>query len=136
MSIVGRSQVQSLPEPWKGLIHCGEHQFFTDEPEHLEGHDQGAAPYDLLCSSLVACTMITLRMYAKHKGFDLGEFKVTAQFLSHRDGSEHIQRQIEFPQPITDDLRQKLLAVCQKTPITKTLLRSVKIETQIFDPAT
>ena len=63
MSIVGRSQVQSLPEPWKGLIHCGEHQFFTDEPEHLEGHDQGAAPYDLLCSSLVACTMITLRMY-------------------------------------------------------------------------
>lgn len=134
MSIVGRSQVQSLPEQWKGLVSCGEHQFFTDEPEHLEGHDQGPAPYDLLCSSLVACTMITLRMYAKHKAIDLGEFSVSAQFFSHRDGSEHIQRTLVFIQPLDDELGQKLLAVCQKTPVTKTLLRSVSIETQISDP--
>ncbi|WP_111893711.1 OsmC family protein [Acinetobacter sp. MB5] len=134
MSVVGHSQVQALPEQWKGLIRCGKHEFFTDEPEHLEGQNQGAAPYDLLCSSLVACTMITLRMYAKHKGIDLGEFSVSAEFLSHRDGLEHIQRHVTFEQPLNDELRQKLLAVCQKTPVTKTLLRSVAIETQIFAP--
>ena len=132
MSMIGQSQVDALPEPWKGRVRCAEHQFLTDEPEHLGGHDQGAAPYDLLCSSLAACTMITLRMYAKHKGFELGEFSVHAEFISEPEGTESIQRTVRFAQPMTDALSEKLLAICQKTPVTKTLLRSVAIHTQVI----
>lgn len=135
MNIIGRSHVEAFNEAWKGLVSCGEHQFLTDEPKSLGGQDQGAAPYDLLCSSLAACTMITLRMYAKHKAIDLENFAVSAEFFSHQDGTEYIQRHLEFNTALDEVLKHKLLAICEKTPVTKTLLRSVRIETQIIDLA-
>ena len=70
------------------------HQYFCDEPEKLEGHDQEYAPYDLLTGSLAACTLITLRMYAKHKGYDFGEYSVEIDFHTNREHEEHIERRI------------------------------------------
>lgn len=70
-----------LAEQWKGEITSGRHQYFCDEPEKLEGHDQGPAPYDLLTGSLAACTLITLRMYANISGYDFGEYWLKLIFI-------------------------------------------------------
>lgn len=132
--IIGRSHIVPESAQWKCLITAGQsHSIITDEPAHLEGQDQGAAPYDLLCSALVSCTMITLRMYAKHKGIELGHFSVDADFQVDHDKQESIQRHLHFDTPLSDELKQKLLAICQKTPVTKTLLRSVDIQTSVVE---
>lgn len=89
-AVIASSKAKPLAEQWKGEITSGRHQYFCDEPEKLEGHDQGPAPYDLLTGSLAACTLITLRMYAKHKGYDFGEYSVEIDFHTNREHEEHI----------------------------------------------
>ncbi|ENW06229.1 OsmC family protein [Acinetobacter beijerinckii] len=132
MSIIASAKVLTLAEPWKGEVSSGTHQFLTDKPESFGGHDTGPAPYDFLTSSLASCTMITLRMYAQHKEIDLGEFSVEVDFHTNREQQERIERRVIFVQPISQDLKEKLLNVCSKTPVTKTLLRSLDIQTVIL----
>lgn len=132
MSIIASSKVLTLAEPWKGEVSSGTHQFLTDKPEQFGGHDTGPAPYDFLTASLASCTMITLRMYAQHKQIDLGEFTVEVDFHTNREQQERIERRVVFRQPVSQDLQEKLLNVCSKTPVTKTLLRSLDIHTMIL----
>ena len=132
MSIIASAKVLTLAEPWKGEVTSGTHQFLTDKPESFGGHDTGPAPYDFLTSSLASCTMITLRMYAQHKEIDLGKFTVEVDFHTNREQQERIERRVIFVQPISQDLKEKLLNVCSKTPVTKTLLRSLDIQTVIL----
>lgn len=63
----------------------------------------------------------------------MGEFEVDVRFFAHGDGSEHIVRQLKFDQALDEALASKVLDICQKTPVTKTLLRAVSIETSLLD---
>jgi len=132
MSVIASAKVLTLPEPWKGEVASGTHQFLTDKPESFGGHDTGPAPYDFLTASLASCTMITLRMYAQHKEIDLAEFTVEVDFHTNREQQERIERRVTFKQPVSPELKEKLLNVCSKTPVTKTLLRSLDIQTVIL----
>lgn len=129
MAIIANAEVHRLAEPWSGKIKTGMHQLITDKPESFGGQDKGLAPYDLICSALIACTMITLRMYASHKGIELGEFSIEADFNANKQGKEWIERRLSFAQPLSDELKQKVLDISSKTPVTKTLLRSLEIHT-------
>ena len=129
MAVIAQAKVETLPEPWSGEISSGKHQLITDKPESFGGQDKGLAPYDLICSGLISCTMITLRMYAQHKGIELGEFSVEADFHAGREGQEWIERRLHFRNPLSAELQRKVLDICSKTPVTKTLLRSLEIHT-------
>ena len=131
MAIIANAKVKTREEHWLGEMSSGKHQLLTDKPESFGGQDLGLAPYDFVCSGLISCTMITLRMYAQHKGLDLGEFVVEADFNVNKEGKEWIQRRLSFVNPLSDELKQKVLDICQKTPVTKTLLRSVEINTSV-----
>ncbi|CAG67131.1 MULTISPECIES: OsmC family protein [Acinetobacter] len=131
MSIIARSTVKTDPAPWKGEVATGQHHLITDKPESFGGHDTGPAPYDFLTTSLASCTMITLRMYAQHKEIDFGEFHVEVDFFMNKEQQEWIERRVTFKHPLSAELQEKVLNVCSKTPVTKTLLRSVEIKTTI-----
>ena len=131
MSIIASAKVLTLPEPWKGEVTSGTHQFLTDKPESFGGHDTGPAPYDFLTASLASCTMITLRMYAQHKEMDFGEFSVEVDFFMNKEQQEWIERRVTFKNPLSEEMQEKVLNVCSKTPVTKTLLRSVEIKTTL-----
>ncbi len=131
MGIVATATVNTLEAPWSGEIQSGKHQLITDKPESFGGGDLGLAPYDLLCASLISCTMITLRMYAAHKQIQLGEFSVEADFCANREGAEWVERRLHFQTSLDAELEQKILSICEKTPVTKTLLRSVDIKTTL-----
>ena len=55
-----------------------------------------------------------------------------AYLRANREQQERIERRVIFVQPISQDLKEKLLNVCSKTPVTKTLLRSLDIQTVIL----
>lgn len=104
------------------------HQLKADESTRLGGADSGPAPYELLLSGLGACTAITLRMYAERKGWELGE--VDVDLTLEKSGEEdRIARTVRFSAPLTDEQRQRLAEIAEKTPVTKTIKAGAKIET-------
>ena len=68
----------------EGMVHrasTGRHSWLIDEPLSAGGDDLGGTPYDILLSALGACTSMTMRMYARRKGWDYAPATVT---LRHR----------------------------------------------------
>lgn len=111
-------------------IAMGHHALKSDEPERLGGADSGPAPYQLLLASLGACTSITLRMYAERKGWELGTVRIGLALSRDESGVESVTREISVSAPLDADQRARLLEIAGKTPVTKTLLKGVAIESR------
>jgi len=109
-------------------IRAGHHTIVADEPPTNGGGDAGPSPFVLLLSSLAACTSITLRMYADRKGWALGTIKVDVRFLRDGDATQ-IDRVVRLSEPVTDEQKQRLAEIADKTPVTKVLQRSTTIAT-------
>ena len=117
-------------------IVAGHHRVMADEPQNRGGSDTGPSPTELLLGSLGACTSITLRMYAAHKGWTLGHIHVELRHIKTHDGQEHIERDVRFGAPLTDEQRQHIADVVEKTPVTKTIKAGTTIQTRLVDAAT
>jgi uncharacterized OsmC-like protein len=124
------------------LVSAQGHALVADEPQSLAGLGSGLSPYELLLSSLGACTAMTVRLYADRKGLPLQDVEVR---LSH--GRVHaddcakpdqatsrvdaIDREITFVGPLTEEQRQKLLDIADKCPVHRTLSAGVQIRTTL-----
>ena len=131
MASIANTTISSLDAPWAGELTSGKHHYITDKPESFGGGDTGPAPYDYLLAGLAACTMITLRMYANHKEIDYGHFSIDLHFNMNKAGEEWITRELSFDRDLNEATKTKILDICQKTPVTKTMLRGTRIDTSI-----
>lgn len=111
-------------------IVAGTHRLSSDEPVERGGRDTGPGPYDLLLAGLASCTIITLRMYAERKGWDVGT--IHAELVhDRRDKRSHVVRTLRFEKELTDEQRARLAEIAEKTPVTLTLKQGADIETHI-----
>lgn len=103
----------------------------ADEPVSLGGKDEGPDPFTLLLSSLASCTLSTLRMYINRKQWDIPEVKVE---VTIRQSSEELlistlSRKLILPENISPEIKERLIAVAQKCPISKLLEGEILLET-------
>jgi putative redox protein len=110
-------------------IRAGKHRFVADEPPGGGGGDAGPSPFDLLLSSLGACTAITLRMYCERKQWPLGEIEV---HLTYRWQGETpaVKRTLTLP-GLDETQRARCAEIAEKTPVTRALKRGVTIQTVV-----
>ena len=111
------------------------HELASDEPERRGGTNTGPAPFDLMLSSLGACTAITLRMYAVRKQWNLGTIDVALRLVKEGDDPMRIERHISVSEAVESEQQSKLLEIAEKTPVTKALAAGVSIQT-IFETST
>lgn len=111
-------------------IETAGRSLIADEPPENGGKDAGPAPYDLLLASLSACTAITLRMYATHKGWDLQAADVALHFYRVED-KEFIDRTVKFTGALDETQVKRLLDICERTPVTLTLKNGLTITTTL-----
>jgi putative redox protein len=120
-------------EKYKTAIHWRNGVLITDEPEKLGGKDIGPDPYTLLLSSLVSCTLATLRMYIDHKGLEIPEIEVEANMF-HRIESNgvvlRIDRKIDIKNLGDPELQQRLIRVAEDCPVSKILKGNINIQTE------
>lgn len=123
-------------------IKAGKHALLADESESDGGDDFGPSPYELLSSSLAACKVMTMQMYARRKGWDLQQAQA---HVSHsrrypedctgcEDNSkriEHFDCTIELEGNLTEDQRKRILEISTRCPVHKTLQNVVKIDSTL-----
>ena len=122
-------------------INAGpKHHMLADEPQAYGGTDRGMSPYGFLSAGLGACTSMTIRMYARRKGWpldhvsvDVSHDKVHAQDAAAQGNAkaDRFRRVIRLEGDLDDDQRAKLLEIADKCPVHRTLERSAKVETEL-----
>lgn len=136
--VLVRSRADSL---YTQDIFSQDHQLVADEPASHKGNNLGMNPYELLLSALGACTSMTLKMYAEHKGLALEGVEV---LLSHEkihaddcEGCEtkkgkvdQIIKSITVTGDFSEEQKQRFYEIAERCPVNKTLLSEVSIKSQ------
>ncbi len=102
-----------------------------DEPVNIGGKDTGPDPYTTLLASLAGCTLSTLRMYIDRKGWDIPEFSVQLNMHQETENgfSTIIKREIQFPNSVSEEQKERLLYIATKCPVSKILENNITIKT-------
>lgn len=144
VSEIGQGQFQNT-------VAAGRHRLFADEPASVGGDDLGPSPYDYLSIALGACKSMTLRMYARHKGLELGRISVDVshgkvatehcedcgEVAAGRSGRiDRFECMIAVDGPVTPEVRGRLVEISEKCPVHRTLQQSAAIVTRIADGKT
>ena len=125
-------------------IEAGEHVLYADEPKGAGGDDTGPSPYDYLSAALGACTNMTLRLYAEHKGLPLERVRVRiahdkvhavdCEECETREGRiDVLTREIALEGPLSGDQKKRLLEIADKCPVHRTLHAEVLVKTSLVD---
>ncbi|MFD1381260.1 bifunctional alpha/beta hydrolase/OsmC family protein [Fodinicurvata halophila] len=128
------------------VVVDGRYQLSADEPADFGGTETGPSPYQFLSTGLGACTSMTIRMYARRKGWPLTQVSVD---VSHdkrhaedcadcetREGKIDVfTRVVRLEGDLSDEQRQRLLEIADKCPVHRTLHASSVIETELADEA-
>jgi putative redox protein len=113
-------------------IDIRQHQLLADEPTELGGDDQGPSPQELLAASLASCTAITMEMYAKRKGWDIGPVEVECEYAPAERGSPtHFNLVLRIPSACSDEQAERLRMIAARCPIHRTLDGEVIFEERI-----
>lgn len=127
-------------------ILAGHHSFIADEPGSVGGNDFGPSPYELLNSSLGACTAMTLHMYARRKKWDLQEVRVHLSHAKQNSYEEDLQnidgpnslidrfeKVIELVGDLDEGQKKRLLEIAGKCPVHRTLASPQQFATRLLE---
>ncbi|MDT7830935.1 alpha/beta fold hydrolase [Flavobacteriaceae bacterium S356] len=131
-----------VEDNFTSYLQTKNHSLVADEPAGI-GDDFGPSPYDLLNASLAACTMMTLKMYAQRKKWDLKEvFVYITNLKKHSDDLDietenpgyldHISKKLKFVGNLDASQQQRLKEIASRCPVHRTLERGVIFYTEII----
>jgi putative redox protein len=107
---------------FKHSVAVRTHGLTADEPKDRGGTDTGPSPEELLAASLASCSAITMEMYAKRKGWDIGEVLVNVEFEPAQRGSPtRFEVVVQLPESLPEDQRERLMQIVAKCPVHRTL---------------
>ena len=123
-------------------LKLGSHYMTADEPESYGGNDFGPSPYELVSAGLSACTVMTIQMYAKRKGWKIDNVEVhTSYSKSHAVDCENceetsakidtFEREIKFIGDLDEKQQTRLLQIADKCPVHKTLHTETQVITKL-----
>lgn len=113
---------RTSPTSFTHRIDVGHHQLTVDEPADQGGEDAGPTPQELLAASVASCTAITLEMYAKRKGWDIGPIEVDCEYgFAQRGAPTRFSLVVRLPKTCRDEQVERLRAIAAKCPVHRTL---------------
>jgi len=107
-------------------------QLSIDEPPFNGGQDLGPDPFTMVLAGLVGCTLTTLRMYVRRKGWPIDDMTVSVNIAQEQDPVKtFIFRTVVIGQAITDEQRERLLYIARNCPVARLLEGEIVIDTSL-----
>jgi putative redox protein len=124
--------VRAVARRREGFVHDveiedGAHRLVVDEPKEAGGADAGPAPTRLVAAGLASCIAITMEMYAERKGWDVGTVEVDVDIEYERFAPSAFAAEIRFPEGLSEEQRERLLAIAGKCPVHKLLAHEIPV---------
>ena len=120
------------PTTFTHRLDMRHHHLTVDEPPDLGGDDEGPSPQELLAASLAACTAITMEMYAKRKGWELGTIEVEVEYTPAERGSPTGFRLVlRMPKDCSAEQVERLRVIAAKCPVHRTLEGEVVFDERV-----
>jgi putative redox protein len=117
---------------YKHRVVVREHTLTVDEPEDSGGEDSGPDPQEMLAVSLASCTAITIEMYAKRKGWNIGDIEVEVDYEPAQRGSPtKFVMTTRMPKELPEEQRERLMQIAAKCPVHRTLEGEVMFEEKL-----
>lgn len=129
--------------PFQLAVQAGRHSLLADEPVEAGGAGSGPDPYDYLSIALAGCTALTLRIYARHKGLELGRISVTVDHAKvhaddcrdcgeGREGKvDRFERTISVEGGVDAETGARLAEIADKCPVHRTLENRPAVVTRL-----
>jgi putative redox protein len=117
-----------------------DHHALADEPRAYGGTDRGMSPYGFVAAGLGACTAMTIRMYARRKGWpldhvsvDVSHSKVHAQDAETGSSNriDEFNRAIRLTGDLDDAQRTRLMEIADKCPVHRTLEHGARVLSEL-----
>jgi putative redox protein len=125
-------------------MKLGDHYMTADEPENFGGNNFGPTPYQLVSAGLSACTVMTIQMYARRKGWKIRNIEVhTSYDKEHAVDCEAcdvdsakidtFHRAISIDSDLEDKQIARILQIADKCPVHKTLHSETQVVTRLIE---
>ena len=115
-------------------LKVGDHLLVGDEPLSVGGANLGPAPYEFVGAGLSACTVMTLQMYARRKGWEI-DVEIHTDHSKQKDEEGNpidvFEKEIIISGDLDDKQVQRLMQIADKCPVHKTLKQGVEFKTSI-----
>lgn len=121
---------KNLPDGYQTKLTARQHQYLADDLTDDGGTDLGMRPTELLVGALATCKAMTIRFYARRQGWQLDTAEVHCEMQAERAEGKMITKiksKIELSGDLTDEQRQRLLAVADKCPVHKILSGEIEL---------
>ena len=118
----------SLEKGYRVRMSIRSHEVFADEPTDVGGTDTAVKPGELILSGLASCKLITMRMYAERKGWDLQNAHIELTYIE-KGSSAIVGKKITFIGDLTEDQKNRLTVISGRCPVAKMLSKSI-----VFQP--
>lgn len=92
------------------------HVIHTDEPEELLGTDTEPAPHELLPAALASCISTMVALYAKRKGWEIGDVLVEVEY-DYKAEPREFSVDVYLPEGLTDEQSARLTRVAETCPV-------------------
>ncbi|RNC89715.1 MAG: OsmC family protein [Allomuricauda sp.] len=125
-------------------MKVGNHYMLADEPESYGGNDFGPSPYELVSAGLSACTVMTIQMYTKRKGWPLAHVEVHTSYNKQHaqdcadcesDSAkiDTFERAVRLTGNLDEKQKARIMQIADKCPVHKTLHSETQVITKLVE---
>jgi putative redox protein len=110
----------------------GRHTLVTDEPLRLGGEDTGPAPHELLPAMVASCVATMVAMYAKNRGWELGEVSVAVDY-DPDSVPRRLDVELRLPAGLGEEERRRLERVAATCPVRRAFEAGFEFHERVVD---
>ena len=124
-------------EPFAVALSVDGHPLISDASSDDGGADLGPNPTRILEGAVAACGVMTIKMYARRKGWPLEDAQIRIKRASGEDAhvARRLEKELTLIGPLDEEQRARLLEIADKCPVNRMVTEGVDVVSSLTPAA-